>query len=232
MRGIIIGCVAHEISHTGQRIRYLDLLFDSTDKERKKMEASNELHAAKWVRDNYNYLCRCLGKFPLSSDEFSAYTKWFNEVTIDDYEYLNSWNEKLLDELDYLFMLNTKGFLEESLKKGFSDFVLYKSDGNDYSTWGTFNITSILNSEAVAIDILKFINLNISVYKSFVSGIDVHPKDDKVILFTLVENERLKFSKVYNSWIHYVLDYPKEIDFIEKYSYKDKLIEHNLIPKD
>ena len=220
MKGIIINCIAHEISHTGQRIHYVDNFLDKTEKLIKRMEAANELHSSDWIIKNCNYLGKYLGMFSYSP-EFSGYSSYFNEVSLNDYEYLNSWNEKLFDEMDYLFMLNTSGFLKETLKKGFKEFK-FSLSSNGFTRFGLFNIRSILESEEIAVDILKFINDNINIYKSFISEISL---DEKILNFHMIEKERIPFSKVCNSNIFYSFDYPPEINFIENFSYKDRLIE-------
>ena len=225
MKWIVIDCVAHEISHTGQRIHYIDNLFDKSKKLTQRMETSNELYTLDWIYANSDYLVKYLGRFAVMS-EFSRYHSHFDEFSINDYEHLSSWNEKLLDQLDYLFMLNTKGFLKESLKRGFKEFM-FSLSSNGSVCYATFNIKSVLELENAAIDILKFINNNINIYKSFITEINVD-KSKTILDFHLIEKDRMTFSKLYNTNIYYSFDYDPEIKFIEEFSYKDRFIESNL----
>ena len=206
MKGYIIKTVAHEISHVGQRIKYYDIAFDDSNEIYSKLENTNEFYTCKWLSNNAKYLYHFLGEF-----EIENISKNIKNITLNDFEFLQSWNEKLLDELDLLFFYDTINLLKYAIEKGLEELSICI----DNSCW-KFQDEDVLYDEDVAKTVLTIFSQNIKDYRTYLSKVDVC-KNDKSIIFTLIEDSKNKKNTDRDFSITHIDRNDNEKCFIDKF---------------
>lgn len=225
--GWLIEVIAHELSHLNQDY---DMLRYTDDKEyRDFIEITNTLRTFEWLDEHMKELELTFGNLDMKSVKANNY--YLNTVekkynyTVKDYVPIKGEPEFLLNLISGLMRTDASKLLEESYKRGITNFGIGDTDKEYIYTCG--DIKQILSSSSISHTVSTYITEKIiACYKSIGCSWEITENKNCLVLAYKIFDKIPSFDKCTLKIGVYDNRVDKELEFCDKY-FKHDICEYN-----